>query len=189
MTRRIVEKTVRETSVLRLQDAEEKVEAVLRDRLPLRGEGVEVVRATVALTTDDETVRAAKRVQRLLHEQELDELARRQVKARADFLREVMFADPASARLYAMLDIPERIGGAREGMDVDEVVRRLNEWSPRSRWVVTAQILYDFVNGLSESGREDLLKIVASAIATLGTTEQADEFLHTAHIAEDPLKR
>ncbi|MEV0146510.1 MULTISPECIES: hypothetical protein [unclassified Nonomuraea] len=51
---------------------------------------------------------------------------------------------------------------------------RLNEWSPRSRWVVTAQILYGFVNGLSESDREDLLKIVASAIATLGTAEQAD---------------
>src|SRR5690349_12449765 len=117
--RRIIEEVAKETSVLRVQAAEEYVDVALRRQLPLRHEGIEVVRATVILKVDQETVSAAKRLERLLHEQELDELAQRQAKGRADFLREVILADPASARLYTMLDLPSRLGGPAKGADLD----------------------------------------------------------------------
>ncbi|MFI9598139.1 hypothetical protein [Nonomuraea sp. NPDC052265] len=183
--REIVAATVKETSVLRTQDAEEKTDAILRSILPVQGEGFEVLRASVTLKADEETINAAKQIERLLHEQELDKLARRQVKARADFLREVIFADPASAYVYTLLDVPQRAGGPVKDVNIDEMVRRVNEWNPESRWVIMAQVLTDFVSSLTESGRKDLLKVFSTAINTLGTAEQSEALSRAMRLPED----
>jgi hypothetical protein len=171
-----VEESANNANVLRVRAAEQDVASALRDQLPVRRNGVELVRVDVTLSVDEETTEAAKRLERIRHEYELDELARRQAKARADFLRDVMLADPASADLYTMLELPPRLGGPTTPDGLEELVRKVKQWHPQSRWVLIAQILYEFLDGLSESGRKDLINIIHGALAILGTAEQAAKF-------------
>ncbi|WP_424528744.1 hypothetical protein ACOZ38_03390 [Sphaerisporangium viridialbum] len=146
-------------------------------------DGVEVLGARVNLFVDQETIDSAMRLERLLHEQELDELARRQAKARADFLREVMLKDPASARIYTMIELSPRVGGPSVHVDLDRLVEQVNEWHPDSRWISVAQILHEFLSGLSEGGRKDLLNIIHHAVRLLGTPDQATRL---SEVAEKP---
>lgn len=185
LIRTICEEVSGTATVLRVSAVEDEIAHRLRQGMPIVYEGIEIVQARVFLTVDQETINAAERLERLLHEYELDELARRQAKARADFLRDVMLSDPAAARLYAMLELPPRLGGPSGQTEVDDLVRRICEWHPQSRWVVIAQVLHDFVNGLSPNGRKDLLNIMQSAISTLGSREQALRLSNAAAMPDD----
>jgi hypothetical protein len=46
--------------------------------------------------------------------------------------------------------------------------------APGRQWVAAAQLLHDFVTGLTEEGRKELLALLADAVRAFG-----DE--HTAH--------
>ncbi|MFJ4980812.1 hypothetical protein ACIP6X_36825 [Streptomyces coeruleorubidus] len=173
IVRQIVEKSLSEASVLRLQAAEQEVATALRDGLPLRREGVEVVSATVSVQVDEEVVTAARRREYARHELELDELERRQARARMQFLREELLADPSSARLYTLLQPLPRLGGPPPSSDPDELVRQVQQWHPESRWVLIAEILYKFADRLTEDNVRDLLKILRSAMTTLGQEQLA----------------
>ncbi|MGP4104557.1 hypothetical protein [Nonomuraea sp. KM90] len=185
--RAVVEGIAQQSSVLRLHVAEEEIEEVLRKRLPFVDDGAEILNAHVSLTVDQETLDSAMRLERLLHEQELDELARRQAKGRADFLRDVMLKDPASARIYTMFELSPRIGGPSAHVDLDRLVQQVNDWHPEARWIGIAQILHDFLNGLSEGGRKDLLNIIQHAISLLGTPHQAARFSDIAGEPDGPV--
>ncbi|MEU4579446.1 hypothetical protein [Nonomuraea sp. NPDC023979] len=152
--------------------AEEDIEAALRIKLPIVADGIEVFGAHVSLSVDQDTIDAAMQLERLLREHELDDLARRQAKGRADFLREEILKDPASAQIYAMFELSPRIGGPSANINLDRLVQQVNEWHPESRWIAVAQILHDFLSNLSEGGRKDLLNIVQHALSLLGTPEQ-----------------
>ncbi|MFF3672326.1 hypothetical protein [Microtetraspora malaysiensis] len=173
--RGIIEGVTQKRSVLRARAVEDEIFVDLSHRLPLRVGGLVVSNVVVALTVDDEVIDAAQKAEHLRREIELDELARRQARGRYDFLRDVIMANPGTAWLYSSIDLPDRIGKPPGG-DYSELVRRVVEWHPKSRWVVVAQILHEFLENLSESGRRDLITVLRGAIETLGTEAQAVRF-------------
>ncbi|MEW2131731.1 hypothetical protein [Streptomyces sp. NPDC005435] len=167
LVRRFIEKTLNESSVLRPHAAEQDLAAVLREEVPL-GDDVTVTAVTASVRVDDAVVAAARRRQQTLHACELDELERRQARARMEFLRDELLADPSSALLYSLLPPSPRLGGPLPGADLDKLVDDAHRWHPESRWVVTARVLQTFGERITEDTAEDLLKLLGAALATLG---------------------
>jgi hypothetical protein len=126
----------------------------------------------------------AREEEQLRHEYELDALARRQARARADFLRMEILANPASARLYTLLERYTehwpRLGGPPAGASLPDLVREVQQWQSQARWVVVAQLLHDFVAGLTEEGRKELLTILAKAVQVHGDEKTAQALIKTA---------
>ncbi|MFH8513678.1 hypothetical protein ACH4CE_00715 [Streptomyces gelaticus] len=189
LARRAIEKAAERCDVLRPEAAEQDITIAVRAKLPLVADGVVVTDVHVRINVDDTTRRAAlhsERVQQeyrrqeecIRHDHELDELARRQVRAREAFLREEILANPAAARLYGLLEGASkhwsRLGGPPTGTDLDDLVREVQQWQPGQQWVTVAQLLHNFVAGLTEEGRRELLTLLVDAVRAFG-----DE--HTAH--------
>ncbi|MFJ2019625.1 hypothetical protein [Streptomyces nodosus] len=189
LARREIEKTAQHCDVLRPVAAEQDITVTVKDQLPLVADSVMVTDVQVRVTVEDTVREAALRAERLRQEyqrqqerirrdHELDELAQRQVRARETFLREEILANPATARLYGLLEGASkhwsRLGGPPTGTDLDDLVREVQRWQPGQQWVTVAQLLHDFVAGLTEEGRKELLTLLADAVRAFG-----DE--HTAH--------
>ncbi|MFE7038935.1 hypothetical protein ACFU9X_05610 [Streptomyces atratus] len=121
---------------------------------------------------------------RLRREYELDALARRQARARADFLRSEILSDPASARLYTLMEQHTehwpRLGGPPVGTSLPDLVREVQQWQPQAQWVVVAQLLNDFVVGLTEEGRKEFLTILAKAVKVHGDERTAQALTQAA---------
>ncbi|MEU1183748.1 hypothetical protein ABZ464_40200 [Streptomyces sp. NPDC005820] len=181
--RLMVEKVLASETVLRTAAAEQELTAALGQQLPIHRDGVELLKVSVTLRVDDDIAAGAHRAERARHEFELDEMDRRQARARMEFLREELLANPSAARLYTLLQRSPRIGGPPEGSDPDELVRQIHQWHPHSRWVLVAQTLHTFVGRITEDNAQDFLKILRSAMTTLGHRQLAEE-IATAEEAE-----
>ena len=84
--------------------------------------------AVLSVTTDDS--RAAHELQQARREAHLDELARRQTAASLWFLREECFDNPASARLFLMLNTTARLGVFPTTHQADDIVAEVTRWNP-----------------------------------------------------------
>ena len=183
-----VDKAAAHCDVLRPDAAEQDITAAVQEQLPLGGGGVVVTNVNVRLSVDYATREAALRAEhlrqeyrqqeeRLTREHELDELTRRQARAREAFLRDEILANPAAARLYTLLEGASnhwyRLGGPPKGTDLGDLVRELRQWQPGQQWVTAAQLLHDFVGGLTAEGRKELLTILADAVRAFGDEDTA----------------
>lgn len=164
-----------EYSVLRVDAARQAVQATLARALPIRLDGIEILHATVSLQVDDETLAAARRLDEARRELELDALARRQVKARLEFLRTVCLSDPGTAKLFALVESSPRVGGPPDDATWDELVRTVHAWQPESRWIELARLLHEFLRDLRHPEQTELLHLMRTAVRTLGRTELADQ--------------
>jgi hypothetical protein len=188
LVRAEIEKAARSCDVLRPEAAEQDITIAVREQLPLSADGVVVTDVQVRISLDGATQEAALRAERLRQEYrrqeerirrdyELDELARRQARARETFLREEILATPATARLYGLLEAASkqwsRLGGPPPGTDLGDLVREIRRWQPGQQWVTAAQLLHDFVDGLTEEGRKELLTILADAVRAFGDENTA----------------
>ncbi|MFI9160495.1 hypothetical protein [Kitasatospora aureofaciens] len=162
-------------SVLRVHAADQEVAAALACYLPRMDQGIVVRHARVSLAVDPEALRAARRIEQAHHTCELEEIARRQARASVAFMRDEILADPGSARLYALLGRASPFGGTLAELDADKIVREVNSWHPRSRWVVVAQHLQTFLERLSDENKKELLSLLQGTMATFGESELADQ--------------
>ncbi|MCX3063714.1 hypothetical protein [Streptomyces beihaiensis] len=188
LAREKIEEAAARCDVLRPKAAEQDISVAVQEQLPLVAGGVVVTDVQVRITVEDAIREAALRTERLRQgcqrqeerirrDHELDELARRQVRAREAFLREEILANPATARLYGLLEGASkhwsRLGGPPEGTDLETLVREVRQWQPGQQWVTVAQLLHDFVAGLTEEGRKELLTILADAVRAFGDENTA----------------
>ncbi|MET7696411.1 hypothetical protein [Streptomyces sp. NPDC005485] len=173
--RLLVEKHLASESVLRVAAAEQELSVALRDQLPFHREGVELLSVSMTLRVDDDAVEGARLMERARHEFELDEMDRRQARARVEFLRNELLADPSAARLYTLVQHSARLGGPADGSDPEELVRQIHQWHPDSRWVLVARTLHTFIDKLTEDNTRDFLKILRSAMTTLGHQQLAEK--------------
>jgi hypothetical protein len=193
LARREIEEVAERCDVLRPGAAEQDITVAIQEKLPLVADGVVVTNVQVRVSVDDTTRRAASHSERLRQEyqrqeerirrdHELDELARRQVRAREAFLREEILANPAAARLYGLLEGASkhwsRLGGPPTGTDLDDLVREVQQWQPGQQWMTAAQLLHDFVAGLTEEGRKELLTLLADAVRAFGDEYTAHRLAH-----------
>ncbi|MGA4539023.1 hypothetical protein ACPA54_03430 [Uniformispora flossi] len=198
LVRSVIDQVAARCDVLRPQVAEQDIAIALRRQLPIRDDDVEVIGVRVHVTVDEVTRKAALRAQDLRHdfvrkaelvrqEAELDELARRQARAREEFLRTEILATPASARLYSLIEKSSvewhRLAGPPAGVDPVSLVEEIQRWQPDQQWVTVARLLHDFVAELSEQGRRELLLILAEAIRVYGNDTVAQTL---ADLADKP---
>ncbi|GLF96980.1 hypothetical protein [Streptomyces yaizuensis] len=184
LVRALVEGVAAGCSVLRPAATEQDINGVLARKMPLRTDTAEVTWAQVSLTVDEQTRHAAHRLAQIRHEIELDALARKQTLARINFLYDEVLRDPAAARIYLMLEHSARIGDLPTDLDLDRVVREIQQWHPSSKWVVTAQLLHTFVEGLTTGDADDLLHTLHSLFTDYGEKELAARL--PLRIAEKP---
>jgi hypothetical protein len=162
-------------SVLRPEATAQDINHQLRHRLPLQADGVEVTWAHVSLSVDEATRTTAQRITQARQELELDALARRQVLARVNFMYDEILRTPASARIYLLLEHHVRVGALPPDLDVDRVIREVQQWHPESKWVVTAQLLHAFIAKLTAADADDLLGTLRSLFLDYGEKELAEQ--------------
>lgn len=175
LVRMPAEALARSGSVLRPQALEQDVNDQLLGLLPLRGEDVLVFGARVAVSVDSATLRIGEQLAQAQLQADLDNLSRRQIAARMAFMRSQVLQDPASARIYLLVESSVRHGVLPPGADIDEIVRQVHQWHPQSRWVVTAQLLHAFVGGLTPADTDDLVNTLQSLFGMYGRHDLAEQ--------------
>jgi hypothetical protein len=195
LLRAVIDEAAATCDVLRPDAAEQDISATVHARLPLTGDGVVVTDARIEISVDDATRNAALTAEQLhqdfqrgalqlRHEYELDELARRQARARAVFLRDEILANPASARLYTLLESSAphwgRLSGPEPGADLAGLVREIRQWQPGQQWVAVAQLLHEFLTSMSAEGRKELLTLLIDAVKAFGAEETAQRLISLA---------
>ncbi len=172
--RGVAEGVASQRTVLRCDTTEQDINHELRSRLPWHTGGLEIVSARVSVHVDEHTRTSAERAARLRREMALEELERHQVAARIRFMEEEILRTPATARLYLMLEQTRHLGHLPPGVDVDQVVREVQQWRPDSTWVVVAQLLHTFVDNLTSADHQDLLQTLRAVFLDYDAKELAD---------------
>lgn len=175
LVRVLAEPIARAGNVLRPQAVEQDISDRLLHQLPLRDDAVLVPWARVIVSVDPGTACVA---EQLLHERQqagLAEHARHQAAARIAFMRSQILRDPASARIYLLLDNSAQHGVLPPGADIDELVREVQQWHPESRWVVIAQLLHTFIGKLTPADAEELLKTLRALFSDFDYGELAQQ--------------
>lgn len=112
-------------------------------------------------------------LQEARREAHLDELARRQAAANLRFLREECFDNPASARLFLMLNTTSRLGVFPTAQEADEVVAEVTRWHADSLWVQVAKTLQTALESLTPDQTDELLRVLSAALSSTGHPDQA----------------
>lgn len=171
--RPILEKATGSMSVLRRDAAQQNININVRRCLPVRNGDYDVIAITAVLGVDPSAIQSARKIQHQKREAYLDELARRQTRARMSFLREECLRDPSSARLFLMLEASPRIGTFPTPEIAKEIAAEITAWRPESRWVRIAMLLSDIVEKSTPSQIREVVMLLSSALATTGKHEQA----------------
>ncbi|MEV0082885.1 hypothetical protein [Saccharopolyspora sp. NPDC050642] len=130
---------------------------------------------TAALSVPPESHQAALDLQQQRREAQLDELARRQAAATMRFLRQECFDNPASARLFLMLNASSRLGVFPNADQAEDVVTEVNKWHPDTLWVQVARTLQTALASLTPGQTDELLRLLSVMLRTTGHPSQADE--------------
>jgi hypothetical protein len=162
-------------NVLRPQAVEQDISDRLLHQLPLRDDDVLVSWARVIVSVDPDTARVAEQLLRERQQARLAEHAQHQTEARMAFMRSQILRDPASARIYLLLDNSAQHGVLPPGAAVDELVREVQQWHPESRWVVIAQLLHTFLGKLTPGDAEELLKTLRALFTDFDQGELAQQ--------------
>ncbi|MFD5842316.1 hypothetical protein [Streptomyces chartreusis] len=165
----------KQRSVLRAEATEQDINYELRSRTPWQIEGIEILWAQVSLYVDDHTLSSAERMAQLRREAALEDLARQQTAARIRFMQDEVLRTPATARLYLMLEQNAQHGALPPGIDIDEIVRDVQQWHPQAQWVVVAQLVHTFLVNLTAEDRSDLLHTVRGMFEEYGEKELAEQ--------------
>ncbi|WP_409497212.1 hypothetical protein [Amycolatopsis sp. cmx-11-12] len=169
-----VECLLKQWEVMKRSAAQHAVNHHLSSKLPHELDDGALTVAAVALSVADDDAHAAEEMRQARHEEHLDELARRRVAANMRFLRDECFDNPASARLFLMLNTTTRLGVFPDAQQADAVIAEVNQWHPDSLWVQLAGILQPVVRSLSPSQADELVRILSAALRSTGHPEEAD---------------
>lgn len=168
-----VEKATCEWGVLQRHAAQHSVNERVARHLPHTMHGAVLSSLTVALSVSEDDTHAAHALQQARREAHLDEIARRQTSATLRFLREECFDNPASARLFLMLNTNTRLGVFPSAEQADAIVSEVTRWHPDTLWVQVAKTLHTVFGSLTPDQTEELLRVLAAALHSTGHPEQA----------------
>ncbi|EWM12048.1 hypothetical protein KUTG_02352 [Kutzneria sp. 744] len=174
-TRSLVGEATREWDVLHRHAAQHGVNERLSRHLPHTMDDAVVGSVTVALSVDEDDIRAAHELQRARREAQLDELACHQTATTLRFLREECFDNPGSARLFLMLNTNTRLGVFPSAQQADAVVDEVTRWHPDSLWVQVAKTLQAAFGSLTHNQTKELLRVLSAVLRGTGHPEQASD--------------
>jgi hypothetical protein len=171
--RQWAEPPARGSDVLRCAAAEQDINQVLHGNLPLRFEEAIIHSAIVATAVDERTLSTAQSMQRSKQEFELDEIRRQRMRRQLAFLREEVYSDPATARIYWLLQNPHHPNPLAQAVQLDDLVQQVSDWHSGKEWVSVAQLLHKFVEDLTKQERSDLLGLLRHVFQTHGKVDLA----------------
>lgn len=151
------------------------IAAQLADLKSLSDKHVRIANVFVRVKLDDDAAARARELQRMRHELELDSLARRQARARARFIRDECLADPATARIYALLEKSSRLGELAGVLDQEDLVAQVAQWHEPAKAVLISQGVIGFLERLTPDQAFDILSRFIPMVRAFGGTELADQ--------------
>lgn len=181
------EAVVKTTAVTRRTKAQHQVNEYWAGPLQRRDdETTSLVAVTVALSVDPDDQHAAEQLERARREEALDAEERRRIAATMDFLQRQCFHDPASARLFLMLNTNTRLGVFPTAEQAASIVSYLNDWRPDALWVRLAQILEPVLRRLTAAQADELLRFLQGILFAHGEKD-AEREMQTLRMAQrDP---
>ncbi len=171
----IIRPTAASISALRCGYLQHTIAGELAKLASLSTRHVRIGDVFVQVRLDDETAARARDVQRIRHEFALDELTRQQARARARFIRDECLADPATARIYALLEKSPRLGELAGVLDRDDLVTQVAQWHEPATPVLVAQGVLDFLARLTPEQSYDIVNRFISMVRGYGAPELADQ--------------
>ncbi|WP_394617326.1 hypothetical protein JNUCC0626_48305 [Lentzea sp. JNUCC 0626] len=159
---------------LRCEYLQHAIGAEIADLQSLSDRHVRIANVFVRVRLDDAAAVRAREVQRMRHELELDELARQQARARARFIRDECLADPATARIYGLLEKSSRLGELAGVLDQEDLVEQISAWHEPARAVLIAQGVIGFLGRLKPQQSFDILDRFIPLVRAYGGNELAD---------------
>ncbi|MFI7649746.1 hypothetical protein ACIBTZ_27235 [Micromonospora sp. NPDC049460] len=169
--RQIVEPVAERFNVLRSSATEQEINYVLGRDFPGTTEQVIFGSAHVVVSVADAVQRAAELYEESVREISRERLDRDRVRAELTFLRDDVFCDPATARLYWItkhgnLPVPD---------DFHEIMRSVSQWAPGSEWVVIAQCIQKFLEQFPRQNARDLVRMLERLFRENDRTDLAQE--------------
>jgi hypothetical protein len=168
-----VETVTRKWDVLHRSAAQHAVNEHLSGLLPRTVAGAMVGSAIAALSVSADDTRAAHELYQARREARLDELVRRQTAATLRFLREECFNNPASARLFLMINTHARLGVFPNAEQADDIVAEVTRWHPDALWVQIATTLQATLMSLTPDQIDELLRVLSAALHSTGHPDEA----------------
>jgi hypothetical protein len=191
--RSLIEPYAAQASVLRAAATEQDINVAATSYFPLCARGVCVHHVRVSLTADEATLTAAQRLEHERQELAVQHLQQDRLRAKMGFLRNEALRDPASARLFWLLERRGEASGIPSAAELDDLVQKTTIWSPENRWVAIAQTILRFTEGLSEARRNRLVDHLAKIFVEYGEPGMASELSTTQDVSSekepDPEKR
>ncbi|MFC0101122.1 hypothetical protein ACFFKH_26860 [Micromonospora marina] len=169
--RQIVEPVAERFNVLRPSAAEQEINYVLSRDFPRTTEQVIFCSAHVSVSVADAVSRAAELYEESVREISRERLDRDRVRAKLTFLRDDVFCDPATARLYWII----KHGNLPAPDDFSEIIRSVSQWAPGSEWVVIAQCIQKFLDQFPRQNARDLVRMLQRLFHENDRTDLAKE--------------
>jgi hypothetical protein len=178
----IIGPTAAGISALRGNYLQHMIAGKLANLTSLSTRHVQICDVFAQVKLDEEAARRAREVQRMRHELELDELARRQARARARFIRDECVADPATARIYALLEKSPRLGELAGVLNRDDLVAQVAQWHEQARPVLITRGIIDFFERLTPDQSYNIVDRFISMVRGYGAPELADQLQELQHL-------
>jgi len=131
-------------SVLRSEMIESKVNSEFRHALPAFVGSATVMAVRAVLRVDQESEEVARELDLAYVCERREALDRRRAKERIEFFRSEILKDPASARLYLLLESPITAGVISRQEEVERLVDAVAAWHPYNRWVHLTSLFREF---------------------------------------------
>ena len=175
---RVIRPAATGVSALRCNYLQHTIAGELAELTALSTKHVQISDVYSRVTLDDDAAGQAREAQRMRHELELDDLARKQARARARFIRDECLADPATARIYTLLEKSPRLGELAGVLDRDNLVIEVAQWHERARPVLIAQAVIDLFGRLTPGQSYEIVDRFINIVRGFGATELAGLLQH-----------
>ena len=169
--RKLVEPVAALFDVSRADAAEHELNIVLSRDFPGRQRDMELCAATVGVNVDETVRRAAELLAQSKRDIEREGLERSRLATEIRFLRDEVFCDPASARLYWIAKHNVLPDAAALGAIVTSVA----QWSTQNQWVVIAQLIQRFLEPYPRQRIQDLMRLLEIHFRDNGRDDLAKE--------------
>ncbi|MFI6302276.1 hypothetical protein ACIBCH_10420 [Amycolatopsis thailandensis] len=172
---RIIRPAAAGVSALRCNYLQHTIASELAELTSLSTKRVRISDVYARVTLDDDAAEQARDAQRMRHDLELDELARQQARARAQFIRDECLADPATARIYTLLEKSSRLGELAGVLDRGDLVAEVAQWHEQARPVLITQAIIDFFGRLTPGQSYEIVDRFIAMVRGFGATKLADQ--------------
>jgi hypothetical protein len=165
----ILRKAVSHMSVLRRDVAQRALNSLVAQSIPLALDDDATLSGVIAvLAVEEDSLNFAREFEALRREAHLDEMGRRQMRAAMNFVRDECLVDPASARLFLMLNHSSRLGSFPSAERADDLIEELSLWRPDQGWIRLAKAIQDIVKKLSPSQIDEIVMLLQTVLKAGG---------------------